>query len=229
MSQWKTYVEASAGTGAFDAVEFKDLGDSYAGFYFNQQNLAFLFLFRKHFEEGKEVVDNTVHLPPDVYQRLKEENPELLEKMANSRPLAYVEGSREQCLFTDGLGDQYVFNLDGDKLPAPVAMDKALHEELKNRAEAFRKEWIWLADGPEAAYFRPLTDEAEWNEFPANLKAHKRETMRLTGGMEDDTIPRYFHGLETETLSTEKADDYNLLNLLVETRHTAQEIFEKWH
>jgi hypothetical protein len=229
MSQWSTYVEASAGTGAFDALEFKDLGDSYAGYYFNHQNQAFLFLFRKHFEAGKAEVDNTVHLPADVLQRLKEENPDLLEKMAHSRPLAYVEGSREQCRFTDGLEPRFVFNLDGDKLPAPVAMDAALFTELKSRAEEFRKEWIWLADGPEAAYFRPLTDEAEWNEFAANLKAHKREAMRLTGGMDDGTIPRYFYGLETEKLSTEDADDYNLLNLLVETRHAAQEIFEKWH
>lgn len=228
MSQWMTYVEASAGTGAFDALEFRDMGDAHAGVYFNQQNQGFLFLVHKQFEPGKVEVDNTVHLPPDVYQRLQEESPELLEKMAHSRPLAYVDGSREKSRCSDGIGAQWVFNLDGDRLSAPEAMDPALFGELKARAEAFRKEWIWLAEGPEAAYFRPLTDNAEWNEFPANLKAHKKDAMRLVGGVEDDTVARYCWGLETEKLSTEEAADYNLLNLLVEVRHGAQQIYEKW-
>ncbi len=228
MSQWMTYVEASAGTGAFDALEFRDLGDAYAGFYFNQQNLAMLFLLPKQFEEGKVEVDNTVHLPPDVYERLQRENPELLEKMAHSRPLAYVEGSREKSRCSDGINPQWAFNLDGDRLPAPEAMDTQLFDELKTRAEAFVKEWIWVGDSAEAAYFRPLTDSAEWNEFPANLKAHKKDVMRLVGGVEDETMARYCWGLETEKLNTEVAEDYNLLNLLVEVRHGAQQIFEKW-
>ncbi len=227
MSQWMTYVEASAGTGAFDALGFRDLGDAYAGFYFNQQNLAMLFLAPKQFEAGEVEVDNTVHLPPDVYQRLKEESPELLEKMAHSRPLAYVEGSRERSRCSEGIAPRWVFDLDGERLPQPEAVDPVLFEELKERAEAFHKEWIWLADGPEGAYFRPLTDDAEWNEFPANLKAHKKDAMRLVGGSDDDTLARYCWGLETEKLGTEEAEEYNLLHLLVEIRHGAQQIFEK--
>lgn len=228
MTDWTLYVEASAATGAFDALGFRALGDGYVGFCFNQQNVSFVFRFVRMFEQGNEVVDNTVYLPPDAFERLKETNPELLEKMANSRPLVYVEGSRERCRASDGLSRELVFDAEGNRLASVEMLDEVTFQDIRSQAEAFRRDWLWAQEGAEAAVLRPLTDEAEWNEFPLNLKAPRRNDMRQLGGKDDGTLERYVYGLDTESLSTEDADDYNVLNLLVEVRHTAQAIFERW-
>jgi hypothetical protein len=228
MGEWMFYVEASAATGAFDALGFRAQGGDFVGFGFNQQNAGFVFRFARMFEPGKEVVDNTVHLPADVLQRMKETHPEILEKMANSRPLVYVEGSRERCLASDGMRRELVFDMAGNRLAHPEALDEVTFQDIRSHALAFRRDWLWAPQDAEAGVFGPLADAAEWNTFPLNLKAPRRDDMRRLGGREDGTLERYVHGLDTERLSTEDADEYNLLNLLVEVRHTAQAIFEKW-
>lgn len=226
-----TYLEMSAGTGAFDALVFRDAGSAHVGAYLNQKGLAFLFRFEKMFARGTEEVDNTVHLPPDAYERLKETQPELLEKMAHTIPLVYVEGSRERSRFSDGLNPEFSFDADGNRLPRPEPMDPALYAELTGMLEAFGREWLWQRDdpSPEARLCRDQLDSLEWQLFPVNVKPSKRSLLAYHDGHEEGTLSRYTWGLDTAALSTEEEEDYNVLNLLVEVRHTAQVLFERWY
>ncbi len=224
-------MEAAAATGAFDAVIYDDRGDHFVGFYINQRNVSFFFDYAKNFREGSQEVDNTVHLSPDMYQQLQETNPELLEKMAHSRPLEFIEGSPGRSRLSDGMGAQFVYSLDGDKLAAPLPLGDTLYHELKKAAEGFIAEWLWLGDdhSDAAEKNRRESEKQEWHEYDVNLKPSLRSRMRLVGGVEDGTVSRYVLGPDTSQFSTDQADEYNILNLQVEIRHAAQNIFERWH
>lgn len=231
MSHFVASMEAAAATGAFDAVIYDDRGDHFVGFYINQRNVRFFFDYAKNFREGSQEVDNTVHLSPDMYQQLQETNPGLLEKMAHSRPLEFIEDSPGRSLLSEGMDAQFVYNLDGEKLASPQPMSDTLYHELKKVADAFIDEWLWLGEdhSDAAEKHRRESEKQEWQEYAVNLKPSFRSRMRLVGGVEDGTVSRYVLGPDTSQFNTDNAAEYNVLNLQVEIRHAAQNIFERWH
>ncbi|MHB9117791.1 MAG: hypothetical protein ACYC2R_05915 [Burkholderiales bacterium] len=231
MSHFVTSMEVAAATGAFDAVIYDDRGDRFVGFYVNQRKVCFFFDYAKNFRAGSQEVDNTVHLSPEMYQQLQETNPELLEKMAHSRPLEFIEDSPGRSLLSDGMGAQFVYNLDGDKLAAAQPLGDTLYHELKKVAEGFMETWLWLGDdhSDAAEKNRRESEKQEWHEYAVNLKPALRSQMRLVGGVEDGTVSRYVLGPDTSQFNTDNADEYNILNLQVEIRHAAQNVFERWH
>ncbi len=232
MSDFVTAVEVSATTGAFDAILYRDNGDHFSGYYINQQNVNFLFHFHKLFALGTEEVDNTVHLNPAAYEKLKNENPELLEKLAHTVPHQFVEDAAAKSCFSYQLHHEFVFDSEGTRLPRPITIAEETFREIKQEADSFIDKWLWYATGqPEQIdEFIRQSEKQEWRQYPVNIRPALKANMRLHGGStEDDTVAAYSFGPETEQLSTDDIDQYNVLNLLVEIRHVAQKIYTNWH
>jgi len=231
VSDFVTSVEVSAATGAFDAIIYRDQGDYFSGYYINQQNVNFLFRFYKWFAQGVEEVDNTVHLDPAAYEKLKEENPELLEKLAHTIPHRFIEEAAAKSCFSYDLRPEFVLDGEGARLPQPIRIEEEAFLELKQEADDFIGQWLWYAaDQPEQiSEFIRQAEKQEWREYPVNIRPALRVKMRLHGGIEDGTVASYRFGPETEQLSTDDVDQYNILNLLVEIRHVAQKIYTHWH